>query len=100
MEGENINEKIDHQTNLLEQILEQTEKTRKYLLRLKILGVLKVLLIATPIILAIIYLPPVVRKFIEDYKSFVPGLERIQEIIESSRETPESPKEGAESPQE
>lgn len=89
MDGEkekNTTEKLERQTELLEEILAQTEKTRRYLLWLKILGIIKVLIIVTPIVLGIIYLPPFIRKIIEDYKNVVPGLERMQEILESSRQ--------------
>jgi len=41
-----------------------------------------VIIILAPIILAIIYLPPFVKKAIEKYKEVIPGLEKVQDIIQ------------------
>ena len=77
-----INQKLDQQTKLLEELLAQAEKTRKSLLWIRLLGLLKVILIVSPIILGLIYLPPFVKKLIDDYKTVLPGLEKIEQIIE------------------
>ena len=49
---------------------------------LRAIGVIKVVVILAPIVLAIIYLPPFVRKAIDKYEDIIPGLEKAQEIIE------------------
>jgi len=64
---------LKEQNELLKALLVQGEKTRKNLLWMKILGILRLVIIVTPIVLAIIYLPPAVRKTL----SLVPGVERI-----------------------
>jgi len=77
----NINKKIEEQGKILQELVEQSKKTQKTLNWLRIIGVIKVVVIAAPIILAIIYLPPFVKRAIEDYKDIIPGLEKIQEMI-------------------
>ncbi len=82
MPEENIYQKIEKQTELLEKIAESTKKTQRYILVGRILSIIKILIIITPIILAVIYLPPFVSKMIDKYQKVIPGLENIEEFIE------------------
>ena len=82
MDDTTINKKIEEQSKILQELLEQNKKTQRTLNWLRVIGVIKVLVILAPIILAIIYLPPFVRRAIEKYDDVIPGLERVQEIIE------------------
>lgn len=91
MPEENLNQKLDQQARLLREISEQNKKTQKYLLWLRVLSVIKIALIAAPIVLAIIYLPPFVKKAIEEYKEILPGLEKIDQFIECSQPQPTNP---------
>lgn len=82
MDEVDINKKFEEQNEILQSLLEQNKKTQRTLNWLRVIGVIKVLVILAPIILAIIYLPPFVRKAIEKYEDVVPGLEKVQEMIE------------------
>lgn len=82
MSEDTINKKIEEQSKILEKLVEQNRKTQKTLNWLRAIGVIKVVVIIAPIIFAIIYLPPFVRRAIEKYEDVIPGLERIQNIIE------------------
>ena len=58
---------------LTKEILEYTKKTRRYILFGQILNVIKVILIVGPIVLAIIYLPAIIRDFISTYSDLLGG---------------------------
>jgi len=47
---------------LTKQILKDTQKIRRYILISQILGIIKIVLIIAPIIVAIIYLPPILKE--------------------------------------
>jgi len=81
MSEENIYQQIDRQTELLEQIAVQTKKTQRYILWLKVFGIIKLLIIIAPIILTIIYLQPFIKKALEKYHEVLPVLqETIEEL--------------------
>lgn len=58
---------------LTREIIEHTRKTRKYILFGQVLNVVKVVLIAGPIILAIIYLPPLLGQWFGAYSELLGG---------------------------
>jgi len=82
MSEDTINKKIEEQGKILQELVKQSKRTQRTLNWLRIIGVIKVVVILAPIILAIIYLPPFVRRAIDKYEDVIPGLERVQEIIE------------------
>lgn len=53
------------------EIFEQTKKVRRYILMGQILNAVKIVLIAGPIIIAIIYLPPLIRSMIGTYSDLL-----------------------------
>ncbi|MBU2576002.1 hypothetical protein KKF64_02855 [Patescibacteria group bacterium] len=59
--------------NLTREILEYVKKTKRYILFGQILNVIKVVLIIGPIIIAIIYLPSIIREFISTYSDLLGG---------------------------
>ncbi len=81
MRGTDIEKELSQIKGLLKQnleytkqALEQQEKTKRYIIWLKIVNLIKLLVILVPIILALLYLPPVLRDFFEKYKElFGPG---------------------------
>jgi len=81
--SEDINKKIEEQNKILQELIKQNKKTQRTLNWLRVIGVIKVVVIIAPIILALIYLPPFVRRAIEKYEDVIPGLEKVQEIIEA-----------------
>jgi len=81
MEGKNLQQEVAELKNLTKRnieyskkILEMEEKQRRYILWIKIINLIKLFIILIPIILALIYLPPIVQDFFAKYKElFGPG---------------------------
>ncbi len=61
--------KLNLQKN--EEILAISKKTKQYIKWQQIWSILRFLLILIPIVLGFIYLPPVIRDFIKNYRSFL-----------------------------
>ena len=77
MQEETQQDKIQ---NLLEQNLEYNKaiyqlakKTKRYMLVAQIMGVIKILLIVIPVILAVIYLPPLLKTWLGPYQELLGG---------------------------
>ncbi len=68
---ESLEELMKKNFQLTQEIFEHTKKTRRYILISQILNVVKVLLIIGPIIIAIIYLPPIIREFLNVYSNLL-----------------------------
>ena len=81
----NVEQQLKEQNELLKAILLQGEKTRKGIIWIKVLGTLRLVIIITPIVLALVYLPPFIGKAIDKYKAIVPGLENIETLIENQK---------------
>lgn len=58
---------------LSREIIEHTRKTRQYILFGQVLSIVKVVLIAGPIIIAIIYLPPLLQQWFGAYTDLLGG---------------------------
>lgn len=48
-----------------------TKKIKQYLLFTKVMTILKVIFIVVPIILAVIYLPPILKNFLSPYQKLL-----------------------------
>ncbi|MFA5076205.1 MAG: hypothetical protein WC480_02190 [Patescibacteria group bacterium] len=59
----------------------QVRKVNNYILYFQIIGVVKILLIVAPIILAIIYLPPYFKDFWAQYNSMLEAPNELRKII-------------------
>ena len=68
-----IEQLLKENLELTREIHEHTRKTRRYLLFAQILNVIKVILIVGPIILAILYLPPLIRQALGMYTELIGG---------------------------
>jgi len=81
MEGRKLEEEIRQIKSMMKRNLEYSrraievaEKNKRYILWIKIINLIKLFVILIPIILALIYLPPVVKEFVNKYKDlFGPG---------------------------
>ena len=62
---------VQKNTQAMEAINLQVFKIRKFIVWTRLISVIKFLLILTPIILSIIYLPPVVKDLIEFYNEIL-----------------------------
>jgi len=63
-------------------IYEISKKTKRYMLMAQIMGVIKILLIVVPIVLAIIYLPPLIKVYLQPYQELMGGSSIIDQIKE------------------
>jgi len=79
MDEAELNQKLKEQNELLKALLKQGEKTKKYLFWLRVFGIVKIIIIATPIVLGVIYLPPFIERAIENYKDLLPEINQIIE---------------------
>ena len=66
-----LKELLMQQKEILDEIKVQTEKTRKYIMWGKIMTFIYFILIVAPIVLAIIYLPPIIEEAVGPYKSLL-----------------------------
>lgn len=73
MEETNINKKIEEQGAILQKLVEQSIRTQKTLNWLRVMGVIRIIIIVTPIVLGIIYLPSFARNIIEEYRDVMPN---------------------------
>ncbi|MBU1179798.1 hypothetical protein KJ885_02555 [Patescibacteria group bacterium] len=64
---------IEENIKLSKAILRSTEKTRKYLRWMRIMSILRLLLIVVPLILAVIYVPPILSKLNETFGELYGG---------------------------
>ena len=68
-----IKELLEENIRLSKAVLASTEKTRKYMRWMRAMAYLRVLLIAIPLILAILYIPPFLGKLSETFGSLYGG---------------------------
>ncbi len=68
-----LEELVRENLKLTQEIIEHTRKTRRYILFGQVLNVVKVVLIAGPVILAIIYLPPLLGQWFSAYTELLGG---------------------------
>lgn len=68
---QNLEKLVRENLKLTSEVLELTKKTKRYIVFGQVLNVLKIVLIIGPIVLAIIYLPPIIREFISTYSDLL-----------------------------
>jgi len=78
MEDQELKHLLRENLEYSRQILEVSIKTKKYLFWVKILNIIKTVLIALPIIFALIYLPPIIRDLLKDYNDIFDQVEAIK----------------------
>ncbi|MBU4360600.1 hypothetical protein KKA66_01990 [Patescibacteria group bacterium] len=71
------------QEELLRKIYENTEKTRKYLMWNRIFSIIKIAVIVIPLILAIMYLPPLLENVFAPYKELLNTTQEGKNMLES-----------------
>jgi len=64
-----INKKLEQQAEILQKLVIQNEKNQRVLNWIRVLAILRVVIIATPIILGIIYLPSFIRDILPDLQN-------------------------------
>jgi hypothetical protein len=70
MPEEELKKLIKENKRLNEEMLEQLHYIKRYVVFQQVFSVVKIFLIVIPIILGVIYLPPLLDKVIENYSQF------------------------------
>lgn len=73
LEQEEILKLLKENLEISQEILRQSQKVQRYMLWQRIIGWFYVALIVGPIILALIYLPPLLKNTIGQYQSLLQG---------------------------
>jgi hypothetical protein len=89
-------ELLQENQRYLKAIYRQVEKTRRYILWGRVISVIYLILILAPIIIALVYLPPLVRNTFAPYQELLGGssskqdvnqglLEQAQQLLNSAK---------------
>ncbi len=68
---EDVKDLLKKNLELTEKIYQLTKKTNKYIFWQKIFGILKLLIIVVPIVLGILYLPPLMKDLWSQYQNIL-----------------------------
>jgi len=68
-----IKELLEENIELSKKVLISSEKTRKYMRASQIMGIVRLLIILVPVILAILYIPPFLTKFSDTFGKLYGG---------------------------
>ena len=75
--GEDLKKLMEENLALTKELLAMTKKVKNYIVWQQVFGFVKILLIAVPIILGIIYLPPLLKQVYGTYQELLdlkPGI--------------------------
>lgn len=75
-----INKELQEQREILLKIYEQMRKTKRYIMIGRIISLVYFLLIVVPIILAVIYLPPLINDMVEPYQQLMGQTNNIKSV--------------------
>lgn len=62
---------LQENLKISKELYEMTKKIKRWIVWQRVWGVIKILIILIPIVLGVIYLPPLVKKAIEPYQQFL-----------------------------
>jgi len=79
MDQPNQNQSLEQ---LLLKIYENTEKTRKYILWGRVMSFIYLILIILPLILAVIYLPPLIQNIVAPYQDLLDNDPKARNLLE------------------
>jgi len=72
-EFEQLQKLVKQNLHATQELEKTVAKMKKYLTWLRVVSIIKLVLILAPIILALIYLPPIISNVIGEYKSMFDG---------------------------
>ncbi|MFH0951207.1 MAG: hypothetical protein V1765_01915 [bacterium] len=72
MPDDNLKKLIEQNLALTEEMFVMVKKIRQYIIWTQVVGIIKIILILAPIIFAIMYLPPYIKKLINGYQDVLP----------------------------
>jgi hypothetical protein len=75
-----LKELLKKDIELSERILEMSEYIKNFVFWQKVFSVLKILLIVVPLVLGLIYLPPLIKKAFEPYQELLNIQREIREL--------------------
>ncbi len=81
-----IQKELEEQKEILFKIYEQSRKTKRYILIGRIISFIYFLIVVVPIILAIIYLPPLLENVLAPYQAITGGQNEVQVDSETMQE--------------
>lgn len=73
-----IEQIVKQNLSLTREILESVEKTRKYIFWLRIFSIVKLVVIILPIVLAIIFLPPLLSQVFHQYTDVFGQIQQLR----------------------
>jgi len=73
---EEVKKILEKNQEMITETLELSRKMKKYMLFQQVFGVLRLLIIMIPIILSIIYLPPLLKSAFKQYENLL-GIENV-----------------------
>ena len=73
---EDIKKMLEKNQEMTTEILELSRKIKKYMVAQQVLGILRLLIIVIPIILGIIYLPPLLKGAVQQYGNLL-GIDNV-----------------------
>ena len=85
--NEEIKQLLEQNLEYNKAIYEVSKKTKRYMLIAQIMGFLRILLIVVPIILAIIYLPPLLKAWMAPYQELMGNSSGIFEQLKDMQGT-------------
>ena len=81
--NEDIKQLLEQNLEYNKATYEMAKKTKRYMLIAQIMGVLKILIIVVPLVLAFIYLPPLLKNFMVPYQELIGDnniMDQLQEL--------------------
>lgn len=69
--NEQIRQLLEENQQLLKEIYQQTEKTRKYIMAGRVISFIYLILIVAPLIFAAIYLPSLLKNYLGPYQELL-----------------------------
>lgn len=79
---DNIKELIKKNLELTEEIYQMTKKIKRFISFQKLMSLFYFLIIVVPIVIGIIYLPPLINNFLNQYKGLLGGSAAPIDIID------------------
>ena len=71
MEDTELRKLVQKNTEMTQEVLSVVKSIKKYIIWQRVFGILKLLIILVPIVLGIIYLPPLLKGAIDQYKEII-----------------------------
>ena len=88
-EAEQVKKLLEKNLELSEKIYKNSKYIKRFVITSQILGFLKLLLIVVPIVLGIIYLPPLLKNIYSQYQELL-GISQKADMLDINKLPPEA----------